>query len=110
MTVTVAAWTDEEARVRAALASWRSWRERREAGQGVTGGRHWRDRKNSPWSLPSPLPNLSPTPGHPQGSPHQEPTCMRGWVLCSIAWAVAWRAQAASVTTRSLDVTVFSKA
>lgn len=32
-TVTVAAWTDEEARVRAALASWCSWREeKREAG------------------------------------------------------------------------------
>lgn len=26
MTVTVAAWMDEEARVRAAVASWRSWR------------------------------------------------------------------------------------
>ena len=35
VTVTVAAWTEEEARVRAALASWCSWREKREAGQVV---------------------------------------------------------------------------
>lgn len=34
VTVTVAAWTDEEAWVRASLASWRSWREKREVGQG----------------------------------------------------------------------------
>lgn len=37
MTVTVAAWTDEEARVRAALASWCSWREMGEVGQVVLG-------------------------------------------------------------------------
>lgn len=33
MTVTVAAWTDEEARVRAALASCCSWKGKREAGR-----------------------------------------------------------------------------
>lgn len=34
---------------------------------------------------------------------------MRGSASCSTAWAVAWRARAASVTLRSLDETVFSR-
>lgn len=36
-------------------------------------------------------------------------TCLRGSVLCSAAWAVAWRAPTASVATRSLDATVSSR-
>lgn len=35
---------------------------------------------------------------------------MRGSVLRSAAWAVAWRVPAASVSLRSLDATVFSRA
>lgn len=30
--------------------------------------------------------------------------------MCSMVWAVAWRARAAAVIPRSLDVTVFSRA
>lgn len=37
-TVILAAWTDEDARVRAALASRCSWREKTDAGQGHAGG------------------------------------------------------------------------
>lgn len=107
VTVTVAAWTDEEARVRAALACWRSWREKREDPQGET-----LDGQGLCLSF-----SCSPQiPGHPQGSPTRcllqghEPTCVRGSVFRSSAWAVAWRARAASVTARSLEATVFSRA
>lgn len=65
--------------------------------------------------LRSSLP-CDPNPRSPVGQPQpppgaslegRGPTCVRGSALCSTAWAVAWRARAASVTLRSLDVTVF---
>ena len=113
MTVTVAAWTDEEARVRAAQACWRSWREKREARQvGDTGGTGG---TILPLSLPFPLLDRPPQDTRGAARPGaclkgHEPTCVRGSVFRSMAWAVAWRTPAASVTTCSLDATVFSRA
>lgn len=71
-TVTVAAWTEEEARVRASLASWHSWRGKREAGW-VALQRGGMEGLLLASALPSPLPHPTPhpqvTPGQPQPPP-----------------------------------------
>lgn len=72
VTVSVAAWTDEEAWVRAAPASWRSWREKREAGQGGL-QETLEDGKNNFRSLPSPPLHSPPTPPQVPASKDRSP-------------------------------------